>query len=394
MGNTQPLRIGQFTDSYPPIINGVSAFVSEHHQELLAQRQNSFVFTFGHEDSAPPEPGVYRTAGLPMGTLPFRVALTLDQPSRRVANTLDLYHVHEPFVIANVALQFAEKHARPLIYTNHTRHDTYTNNYPRAVRPPLRSLVTSTVEKAIRSSSLATAPSEDSARWMRSLVPDIAERVIVMRNGIHLKQFEAVQTPVKRESLGIAADQTIFMYIGRLTPEKNLETFAAAFSHAVANGAQAHWVLIGEGRVRAILEESLSAIRERVHFIGAIPRSQVAAHLTMADVFGTASLSEANPVSVIEAMACSRPYVGVLCDWWKEFTGESPNSEQSGGLLTAESPEALGEAIRRLAADQGLRHRLGGYSKLVSRQFDIRQVTARWIEIYYTLAAQHAQNTA
>jgi 1,2-diacylglycerol 3-alpha-glucosyltransferase len=373
------LRIGQFTDSYPPIINGVSAFVSEHHQELLAQYQNSFVFTYGHVSDTAPEPGVYRTPAVPMGSLPFRVALTLDVPSRKAANTLDIFHVHEPFVIANVALALAQRRKKPLIYTNHTRHDTYTDNYPKMVRPPIRQLVTSTVEKAIRASTLSTAPSENTALWMRSLVPDIAERVIVMRNGIHLEHFEQVTDPVTRADFNIPADQTIIMYVGRLTPEKNLETFAAGFLDAVAHGAQVHWILIGEGKTREKLEEMLAPAQERVHFVGAVPRTLIPRFLMLADVFGTASLSEANPISVIEAMGCRKPYIGLACEWWNEFT-----QNQSGGLL-AETPETIGSTIQQFSENRGLQRELGERAHAISHQFDIRNVTARWIEIYQSL---------
>lgn len=370
------LRIGQFTDSYPPIINGVSAFVSEHHQELLAQYQNSFVFTFGHVADTEPEPGVYRTPAVPMGNSPFHMALSLDVRSRKAANSLDLFHVHEPFVIANVAIAIAQRHHKPLIYTNHTRHDTYTDNYPRMVRPPLRQLVAATVEKVIRASTLSTAPSENTVLWMRSLVPDIAERVIVMRNGIHMEQFEQVDNPITRDEFNIPNDQTIFIYVGRLTPEKNLETFAASFVEAIDLGAQAHWILVGEGKTREKLEEILAPARERVHFVGSVPRVQIPRLLMLSDVFGTASTSEVNPISVIEAMACCKPYVGLACEWWNEFT-----SEQNGGLL-AETPETIGQTIKQMCDNPGLRRELGERAKAVSQQFDIRTVTARWIEVY------------
>ncbi len=385
---TNTLRIGQFTDSYPPIINGVSSFVDELHRELLAQHRSSFVFTYGHTTDTHPEPGVYRTPGLPMGKLPFHVALTLDNASRRVANTLDVFHIHEPLLIANMALPFAARLDRPAIFTCHTRHDTYTNNYPRAVRPSIRQVVSASMEKAIRGSALATAPSENTARWMRSLVPDIGERVIVMRNGIHLEQFEKTDSPIARDSFGIGADQIVVMYVGRLTPEKNLEAFAEGFMHAVGLGAPVHWVILGEGKMRPILEEMLDPVRERVHFTGAVPRTEIPRYLAMADLFGTASLSEANPVSVIEAMACGKPYIGMQADWWSEFT-----ANQTGGLL-AETPQALGAALKRLAEDPVLRADLSAGALRIGEQFDIHSVADRWIEIYQRLVEERQLEVA
>lgn len=65
----QRLRIGLFTDSFPPIINGVSVVLSNLHAELLAQGQDAHIFTFGNHESA--QPNVWVTRGVPLGNSPF-----------------------------------------------------------------------------------------------------------------------------------------------------------------------------------------------------------------------------------------------------------------------------------------------------------------------------------
>ncbi len=379
--NIQTLRIGQFSDSFPPIVNGVSAFVSEHHQELLAQYQESYVFTFGHLDTN--FPGVYRTPGVPMGNSPFRLNFSLDRRATRVANELQIFHVHEPFVIANIAIQIARRNKRPLVFTNHTRHDTYVTNYPRMIQPSLQTHVATTMERVIRASWLSTAPSEDSARWMRSLVPDLENRVRVMRNGIHLNRFQRVDEPMRRDDFGIPAERTIFIYIGRVTPEKNLNVFADAFIQAVRRGADAEWIIIGDGKSRIGLEVQVSPVQDRVHFLGVQPRDLIPAYLAMADVFATPSLSEVNPVSVIEAMACGKPYIGLKSGWWQEFIDENP-----GGLLTEHTTAALATAIKQLCTDKSARLQMSENARRISSWFDIRTVTAQWIDIYRSLMSQ------
>ncbi len=383
VASTKTIRVGQFSDSFPPIINGVSAFVSEYHQELLAQYQESFVFTFGHTDDA--YPGVYRTPGVPMGNTPFRVNFSLDRRARRVAESLQILHVHEPFVIANIAIQIARKNHRPLIFTNHTRHDTYVFNYPQMLQTSLQTYVASTMARVIRASTLCTASSADTVRWMRSLVPEYADRVRVMRNGIHLNKFEHVESPVTRDALSIPQQSTILMYIGRISPEKNLGVLADAFLEAVRSGADVHWVIIGEGKMRPILDAQLEAARSRVHFLGALPREQIPGFLWMADVFVTASLSEVNPVSVIEAMACGKPYIGLRARWWDEFADDHA---AAAGILTEHSTRALAAAITRLCQNKSIRLEMGLKARAVSAQFDIRNVTAQWIDIYRALITQ------
>lgn len=60
------MRIGQFSDSFPPIINGVSAFVAEHHSQLQTQGHEAHVFTFGYTRYQDTLKGVWRTPGLPI----------------------------------------------------------------------------------------------------------------------------------------------------------------------------------------------------------------------------------------------------------------------------------------------------------------------------------------
>jgi glycosyltransferase involved in cell wall biosynthesis len=378
------IRIGQFTDSYPPIINGVSALVNEHHHELLARGEPSFVFTFGRASDAvgEPQPGVYRSPGVQIGGWPFRFGRELDPEAKAVAETLEMFHVHEPFVIANVAMRMARRLNRPIVFTNHTRHDVYANNYPRLIQPPLKRYISLTLAKAIRMSDIATAPSEDSARWMRSLVPDLPpEHVRVMHNGIRLDAFADALNPHPRAMLGIPADRVLFMYIGRLTPEKNLPVFIEAFRLAVEAGANIHWLVIGDGSQRAELENLAAPLGDRVQFLGQVQRPDIPPYLALADVFATPSLSETNSLSVIEALSCSKPFLGLQSPWWDEFAVEHP-----AGLLTNHAPSALAEGIRQLADSPELRAKLGTYAKTISEQFDIKTVTTNWLALYHEMA--------
>ncbi len=357
--------------------------MSDHHRELLAQGQLSFVFTFGHIDDV--YPGVYRSPGLPMGNSPFRVSFTLDLASSRATNKLDVLHVHEPFAIANIALHIARRRNRPVIFTNHTRHDTYVKNYPSYLQPPLHLHVANTMARVIRASTLTTTPSEDTARWMRSLVPDIpAERVRVIRNGIRLDPFKNIVEPHRRTEFGISESATILMYVGRLTPEKNLTTLAEAFLAAVASGADIYWLLIGEGKTRPVLETQLAPVRDRIHFLGKIARDEIASYLALADIFVTASQSEVNPVSVIEAMACGKPYIGLAAPWWDEFTKDQA-AGASAGILASDTPE-LAAAIVRLNHDRALLGEMGENARALSEVFNIRSVASQWIEVYQQVA--------
>lgn len=373
------MQVGQFTDSFPPIINGVSAFVAEHHAELATLGHQPHVFTFGYRDARDAQPNVWRSPGLTFGSAPQRIGVALAAEARRAAARLDVAHTHESFMAGRAAAQVARRRGIPLIFTNHTRHDLYILNYPRVMQPFLRALTFGLIARFIRLSAVASAPSEQTADWMRQLAPDAAERVCVMRNGIRLDQFERVE-PGARAELGIEDGATLFVYVGRLTPEKNLPAFARALAGAVAGGADAHWLVIGDGECRDELHAHFAATPARAHFLGAIPRERVPRYLAAADAFATPSLSEVNPVSVIEGLAAGKPYLGLRAAWWDEFRLDGDDAAQAGVLAGDEHELRL--AVEALCGNRPRLREMGDLARQLSHRFDIRDITARWIEMY------------
>lgn len=376
------LNLGHFTDSFPPIINGVSTLVAELHAELRAQGQCSNVFVVGPAGRQPDPPGVWRTRGFRLGTSQFYGSVQLDQQSWRAARALDVIHAHDSLAIGRMAAYTSSKTRRPLVFTNHTRHDLYVLNYPRFWQPILRAYAFWTIRLLMRASTITTAPSSDAARWLKALVPDCADKVRVVHNGVRLDRFDATPDGLSRDQFNIDPTATIFITVSRLAPEKNLNLFAEALQRAVRAGANAHWIIIGDGPSRLPLQARLAPIYDHVHFLGFIPHDEIAPYLAMADVCATSSLSETNCISVIEGMACGLPYLGVRADWWEDFTVGN-----QAGIITPRDAGALAAAIRNLCDDEQLRRRLAANTRPLSRKFDIRAITAQWLELYRELAA-------
>jgi 1,2-diacylglycerol 3-alpha-glucosyltransferase len=381
----QPIRLGQFTDSYPPVINGVSTFVAEHHAELLRHDHDAHVFTFGYLKYPDDQRNVWRSFAMPMGRTQFRTWPQLDRRSQQAAESMTIMHIHEAVGIGHLGLRITKRLHLPFVFTNHTRHDLYAQHYPLVVRAYILNYTQRAIRQFVHASALTTAPSHDSARWLQSIVPEAADRIRVVHNGVLINVFDQSSGQPDRSALNIGADQTLFIYVGRITPEKNLKMLATAMVHAVERGAEVHWLIIGDGSARREIEAIAQPIRSHVSFLGALPHVEIPHYLNLADVFITASLSEVNPISVIEALACQKPYIGLKAAWWDEFANDAGDQ---AGVLCDHDPDQLAAAIKRVANDKAAQAHMGEQAKLLSRNFDIHNVTAQWSEIYQRIESE------
>jgi glycosyltransferase involved in cell wall biosynthesis len=183
-----------------------------------------------------------------------------------------------------------------------------------------------------------------------------AKRVRVIPNGVDTSRFRPLQPdPELRASLGLPHGAPVVAIVAALRPEKNHELFLRAAARVVVDRPDAHFLVIGDGEQRQRLEEHrrLLDLEQRVHFLGA--RADVPQLLALVDVLALSSKMEANPVSILEALACGKPVVAPR-------VGSIPDVVQDvvHGLLVAPADEqALATALLRLINAPELAHRQG-----------------------------------
>ena len=171
-----------------------------------------------------------------------------------------------------------------------------------------------------------------------------------------------------------------FIYVGRLSPEKDVPTLLRAFALALDELPQARLTIVGDGPERARLEGVAGQLgcANRVRWLGAIAREGVRAELRSADVFVLPSRFESMSYTLLEAMAC-----GVVC----VATRVGGNADlirhgETGMLVPSNDPPALADALRMLGNDGQLRHRLGIAAKRFAGQFRVESMACSTRDIY------------
>ncbi|MFL6194007.1 MAG: glycosyltransferase [Thermoanaerobaculia bacterium] len=207
-------------------------------------------------------------------------------------------------------------------------------------------------------------------------VPDAKIRLIP--NGIPLDRFTPGRDSELRERLGIPADAVVAGAVGSLRAVKNF----ARLLEACAAARQVHLLIVGDGEDRAALEARAARpdLAGRVHFAGY--QSDPAPWYRAMDLFALSSDSEQMPVCLIEAMASGLPVASTDVG---DVRAMLP-AEQAPFLFSldgAGTAAAVGGGIAALAADAGVRRRLGGLNRRrAEERFAFETMRAAYRDVY------------
>ncbi|MEA2519789.1 MAG: hypothetical protein QOF49_1869 [Chloroflexota bacterium] len=180
--------------------------------------------------------------------------------------------------------------------------------------------------------------------------------VRLIYNGVDLQRYDH-QEPCAPfgDQYGIEAGSKIVGVVARLEPEKGHQTLIEAWPSVLRAVPDAYLLIVGEGSRRDFLEQWASAhhVGHRVVFAGR--RDDIPAVTAALDVAVLPSWREAQGLSILEAMALSRPVVA-------SDVGGIPEMVEDGvtGLLVEhDNPVALADAIVRLLKDPTYAARIG-----------------------------------
>jgi 1,4-alpha-glucan branching enzyme len=143
------------------------------------------------------------------------------------------------------------------------------------------------------------------------------DRVTVVPNGVDCARFRpgpdtrAAAVRV-RSDLGIAPDERVVLYLGRLMERKRAIDLVRALPRVLERVPNARLVIVGKRNTNAERIEAVAAelrVRHRVVMVDHVPYAEVAAYYAMADVYCLPSAYEGFPFTILEAMASGTPVV-------------------------------------------------------------------------------------
>ncbi len=378
------MRIGMMADVYKPHISGITNYIELNKRYLEQAGHDVFVFTFGNEDYQDDEPHIIRSPGLPLVDTGYYLSFRHSRRAKKLLQTMDVVHVHHPFMSGRLALRYCQPLNIPVIFTNHTRYDIYAQTYLPGIPAEIsEGLLETYMPDFCAAVDMVISPSPGMAGVLRRF--KVTAPITIVPNGVDLNRFYKSDGRAQRERYGLRADDLLLVYTGRLAPEKNLPFLLKAFCGLREALPNAHLLLVGDGPEREKLEEQAldSGCGDSIHFAGRVPYNELPSYLAMCDVFVTASVSEVHPLSVIEAMAAGLPVMGIQSVGVGDTVTDGVN-----GYLSSEELAAFTAKLTRLCLDESARRRLGQQARKESERYDIQHTTEEMLTHYERLSRE------
>lgn len=356
------MRIGLFTDTYLPHMNGVATHVKTLKDGLEKIGHEVTVVTADPDASDYylkegvlhcPAVEIKRFYGNGMA-LPEMTSHWLESHGVR----FDLVHVHTEFGIGISGAKMARRQGIPLIYTMHTMWEQYLHYIaPQPVLPIARKAERAYVRRFARKADEIIGPSPRVQGVLDAY--GISRKINVIPNAVELDYFSrenadaAIVSRIKEEH-GIREEDVVICFCGRLGKEKSVDELLEHF--AASHGTDDHLKLMvaGDGPMGVELRQQAKdlGLGEAVIFTGSVPHEQMREIYACCDLYATASRSEVNSISMLEAMAMGLPILHVV-----DEGNPGQITEGVNGYLFR-TTEEFQEAICRFRDDPKERERL------------------------------------
>jgi len=374
------MKIGFFTDTYTPQINGVVTSIESYRKEL--EKRGHLVFVFAPTPKQKKDSKkIIRFPSVKFIFQPeMRIALPYSLEALRLLEKikLDIIHSQDPFSIGLFGLWMAKKFKIPYVHTYHTL-------YPEYVHYIWETRLTKKIAKRLSKDfcnqcDLVVAPSTKIKKYLK--LWGVKKPLEILPTGIELDEFKIDLGAVAnfREKYKILTQEKILIFVGRLGKEKNIELLIKSLKLIKTPGVKL--LIIGDGPHKPKLQSLIKkeGFENKVSLTGYLPRKEVVAALRASKIFVFSSKTETQGLVVAEAMAAGLPVVAV-----SDLAIADMVKDKKNGFLVKSSAREMAKKIDKLLTNQKLYGRMSRASKNLAKNFSAEKQTKKLEKIYQGL---------
>ncbi|MFI8685227.1 glycosyltransferase family 4 protein [Rossellomorea sp. NPDC077527] len=299
------MRVALFSDTYYPQVNGVARTLKRLTDHYEKRRIEYKVFVPDLHDQKSPYPNVHSFTSFPFFLYPeCRTAIA--NPKTIVKQLKDfsptLIHVTTPLTMGFYGIRGAKKMEIPLVASYHTHFDMYLNYYKMMWASPL---LWKYMKWFYSQADRIFVPSEETKLHLEKQgFTDLS----IWGRGVDCASYSPEKRSDSIRKKYRIEKKYILLYVGRLAPEKDLDTLEKTIKHLPKEVKdQVQWLVVGDGPMKKELMEKTKG--EDVIFTGYATGNELAEIYASSDLFVFPSASETFGNVVLEAFASGLPAV-------------------------------------------------------------------------------------
>ena len=383
------MRIGIFTDTYTPYINGVTTSVlmlkkglenKGHKVYIITVNPNTMNFSLDSTGT------VLRIPGIPTGIYDYR--LTGIYPTKAIRQIkrwhLDVIHSQTEFGVGTFARIVSKQFGIPIVHTYHTMYEDYVHyiTHGHLDKPSKKIVEYLTLFYCDKTITELIVPTKKAWELFKEKYM-VDRNVHIIPTGIDIDRFrlennKGFNREKERSKLNLKNEDFVVIFVGRIAEEKNIPFLLKNMKSINKKCPNAKLLIVGDGpdleKYKKYTEKN--KISDNVVFAGKVPWEDIPKYYLMSDAFVTASTSETQGLTVIEAMAASLPTVCINDESFNITVIDNLN-----GLIFNDDKEYI-ESISKLYNDKSLLNRLKNGALNTSNTHTIKYFAEKVLDVY------------
>ena len=390
------MRIGIFTDTFTPEINGVATSCSLLFEVLKNNGHEVFVFTTGDKTYYDEKEHIYRIKGVTLKRIynyklvfPFSIKIL-----KFIKNlNLDVIHANTEYGVGLIGFNAAKRYKIPIVYTFHTMIEYYTYYITHGFLDNIaKDIVRKLIKKYVYNSDETIVPSEATKKYFKLI--NLRKYINVVPTGLSLDTFikNALTHKKNKENLKktlqIPSNFKVFLIIGRISKEKNFDETLAYINSFIKkyNYEKVKVLVVGDGPYLEELKKECDNLNmnQYVSFLGKVPHEEVSKYYAISDVFINSSITETQGLTYLEALASNTIVLARKADFL-----EGVIIDNESGFIYKNENDFIKHLVTILNLSNSDKERINNNTKKILDKYSISSFYKNILRVYNRAIKDH-----
>lgn len=395
------MRIGLFTDAYVPSVNGVVTSVETLKKALEQKGHTVYIVTVGQDSKTydyDEKEKILRIPGIPLGIYDYRMSsiYPLKVINQIKSWNLEIIHSHTELSMGIFARLFAKQYNIPLVHTYHTMYKDYTWYVSRNIK-----YFDLGCKKAVEYISKFYCDNTADA----FIVPTVKtyhlfrdeyhydKDIYIVPTGLDASRFykensDKLKVLKLKHDLGYKRKDFVMLFVGRLAQEKNVPFLFDIIEKTKNKSIKLLIVGYGPDEEKYKKEVKEKGLDDRIKFTGKVAWNDMPNYYHVCNAFITASTTETQGLTVIEALAASLPVICIDDDAFKSVVVDNFN-----GRIFKNEKDCL-QIVEELATNKLELENLTDKTESSIKKYSLSSFADSVLEVYKVAITKHNKKQA